>query len=388
MRNKKSQSRHGSIYLITLITVAAIVSMVLIGVRLRASANDQSAIIEQMSIGSMGVLSGSEYALELMDSDPMWKVTAQTGSAYTPFTLNGVTYSGTILDADTAVAPTYGTTTYRMVSSSQLDTVSSSASIDVLTSKYDYIKHLEKLSAIHYWPLNEQSNPATAFDLIGLCDGAYLDPNAAAGDMNDEAGYVPVFVDSNDHISVPFKIDFKQQVGAVSLWMKFTGSFSSNTHGLLGMQYQAGGLPTLNIAIWEDRFYAYIDNDNVISYSKFIITGSGTVLADTWQHIVLSWDSSGMHLYVDGIEEASTSTNTGGVDTARWDQGGEQPLLLGGAFVLVGGGASQAGTIGSVGHIAYFSSSMTPAQVSELSAIKPDKLFFSLVQDSWVRVFE
>lgn len=379
-------SRRASIYLVTLITVAAIVSMILIGVTLRSASNTQSALIEEMSESSNGVLDVAEYSFQKITSDSQWKTNAQTGMVLSDFPFGDSTYTSTILDADTGVLPTYDTTTYRVTVAAESDIVSNSASIDVFTSKYDYITLLQSISATHYWPLDERSNPANAVDGIGTYTGAYLVPSVAGKSTNDEGGLVPVFADANDYISVPWGNDFDVNSGSFSMWVKRTGSDDFNNFSFLGMDYKLNEEPSINMAIQDDNVFVYIDETGDDTGTE-LSTTSGPITLGVWHHVVVCFGASGLCIYVDGVERAWNNLCKDGLSTGGGPNG-KQPLRIGSGFNMFRVDNPEDGFVGSISHVVFFDKHLNIAQIANLAAIKPDLLSFSLVDNTWVRVFE
>jgi archaellin len=388
MPSPLSQSRSGSIYLITLITVAAIVSMVLIGVSLRTASNTQSALIEEMAEGSMGVIDAGEIAFEHITTDPIWRVTAQSGTVFAPVTPNngGNTMESTVVDSTTSLLPTYDTTSYRLTLKSSKGTTADTSQIDLLATQYDYLTYLQALPLKHYWPLNEHSNPTTAVDLNGNYDGTYQSPAVGGASYNEEGGPVPVFASANDQVQVPYGKDFISGNGSISLWMKLTNTDQWASSGVLGMLYKTGGYPSINLTVWKFELSAYVSNDGSFKLGNTITTSGKAVAPNTWHHVVMTWGSKGLFLYLDGTEQVKKTSVTESPGTAKANKGGEQPMHLGGGYSLLS--KAENGFDGSVAHVAMFDKQLKASEVAALAAIKPDLRTYSIVPDTWQRLYD
>ena len=388
MHTPHTQSRSGSIYLITLITVAAVVSMVLIGVSLRTANNIQSALIEEMAEGSMGVIDAGEIAIEDINTDPIWRVTAQSGTVFAPVTPNngGNTMESTVVDASTSLLPTYDTTSYRLTLKSSKGTTADTSQIDLLATQYDYLTFLQTLPLKHYWPLNEHSNPTTANDVEGKYDGTYQVPAAAGGSYNDEGGPVPLFASANDHVQVPYGSDLTNSNGSISFWMKLTNTDQWASSGVLGMLYKTGGYPTINLSIWKFELSAYISKDGSFKIGNFVTTTGQAIVPNTWQHVVVTWGGKGLCLYLDGVEVANKKSLTESPGTEKADKGGEQPMHLGGGYSMLT--KAEDGFDGSIAHIAMFDKELKASEVAALAAIKPSLRTYSIVPDTWQRLYD
>ncbi len=388
MSRYADSSRRGSIYLITLITVVAIVSMVLIGVSLRSSGNTRSALIEEMAKGGNGVLDASEYAIKVIESDPLWRLAAQSGKVFEKMAVGDMSYSATVVDGGTGTKPVYTTSTYRVIATAEKSTAKSSASIEILATEMDYAAYLRTMGAVHYWALDESSNPPQAIDQIGLYHGSYLKPSVAGAGYNDEAGLVPVLADDNDYVSVPWGESFEIENGTIAMWVKCTGASKWSNYSFLGMDYKLNGVPAINMAIWGYGIKVYINDEGEYRWSSALSTPLDTIAPNTWHHVAMIWGDKGLAIYIDGVERASKGSNTNGLKSAKAGDGGEQPLHIGAGYNTSVPSTPEDGFDGSVAHVAIFDVQLNPAQIAELAAIKPDKLNLSLVEDSWVRVFE
>jgi len=383
-------TRHGSIYLVTLVTVAAIVSMIFIGLSLRTANNSKSALIELTVESGMGVFDATEVAFEHITTDPIVRVNAQAGTIFGPLEVNkgGNILTSTVVDSATGLKPTYDTLTYRVNVNSSNDIANANAQIDVLATPYDYLTYLGKLNIKHYWPLSEHSKPTQAFDVEGSYHGKYWDPAVAGASYNEEGGPVPVFADANDFVTIPYDGDFKQSEGAISLLVRLTGTDKfGQSYAILGTIFQTDE-PALNVALHRNAVYTYLNDTGVYNSRYLLNTAMDTITVGQWHHIVVSWGLAGLSIYIDGRLMANDSSNTAELSTAKNALGGEQPWLFGGGYNMFRSPPPKDGFLGSVAHVALFDKQPIDSQVASLAAVKPDLRTYSLVADSWVRVFE
>jgi hypothetical protein len=383
----KHNSR-GSVYLVTLITVAAIASMVMIGMTLRSATSSKSTLIEEMSKTNTDILNAAELTLQTVQSDTKWKTTAQSGVALPKQTINGITYASTVKDADTDTTPTDTTTNYTLMMSATQDSIQHVSELTINYDSIDYEAYVDDLSAEFYWPLTEPEKSANALEPISSNNGVYLDSNSGAG-TNDEGAPVPVFANSSDQVSVPWDSKFKQGRGSLSCWIKYTGpSNDYSVYPFIGMNYQSGGHPSLNISIFNTAVWAYTSDDGVHSYGRLAFTSSGAVKLNTWHHITITWGGSGgLMIYIDGALAGQNASNTLGIDTASKFSGGEQPLFLGSGYDIGSGSTPRKGFLGSLCHVVLYDNELTADEISDLAEIRPDEAFFGLVADSWTTVY-
>tara|TARA_R110002111_G_scaffold103594_2_gene160504 strand:- start:798 stop:1967 length:1170 start_codon:yes stop_codon:yes gene_type:complete len=384
-----NKSQRGGIYVVTLITVATIASMVLIGVNLRSSTNKQSALIEQMVEGSNGVLNAAELTIERVISDSAWKETAKTGVVFTDLAIADSIYTSTVVDADTRAKPDDSTTTYRVTVAANHDTAQSKAQFDIVNSTVDYLAYLKSLSALHYWQLNEEEKSSTAIDQMSdvPCNGSYLDINVPGVGTNTEGGVVPVFAGSSDHIEVDSCSNFRSLAeGTISLWMNLSGRSSLAYYGVFGKLAEVNGPAAISLCINATSLIAYIDDTERFGVSNFAQSGKGAITVGQWHHVAVSWGRNGLTVYVDGSVVAVNSSNTKELFSygGRWGD----TLKIGSGYVVSLLGNTQVGFEGSIAHYSVFGSQLSDSQIVEIAGVVPDLNEQKIIEDSWVQVFD
>ena len=383
-------SARGSIYVLTLLTVAAVGSMVLIGVTIRNASNAESSIIEIVNENGSGVMTAAEYAMQRISADPNWNQNAQKSTVFTDLEIGDRLYTCTVKDADTDSTVTDSTTRYLLTVQSSSGIANEQAEFVYVREKLDYHGFLQGYDLQHYWPLSETEKPTYAADLEGSYTGQYEDPNVAGQATNDEGGYVPVFQDSNDHIEVPWGGDFKQTQASMSMWVYFTGSDSMSAYGILGMLYQnrTDRAPTLSLYVFNNTLLAYLCEDGSYSVSNFTFGSAKAFTSKEWHHVAITWHhSNGFKMYLDGALLQSNLSNTDGIDTSVFF-GGYQPLLIGGGYNIYSSSWDEVGFEGSVAHVALFDLELSSNEVKEIASYKPDLTADSLDPNTWVRVYE
>lgn len=382
--------RSGSIYVMTIITVAAITSIVLIGISLRNSFNSKALIIEQQHINAEATLSSSEYAIAQVLQDKQWATTAQSGKVFSDFTLGETTYTAAVTDTDTSTTPTYGTTSYHFELQSVSGIADERTAFDVEYTRFDYASFIDSMSAISYWPLNEYDSPTTAEDALFVRDGTYQKPEVAAATTNEEGAPVPEFNDAWDHVEVPWSGNFRKNNGSISMWIYHTNTNALDISGIFGCLYDSwGSAPTISIFILNNALIAYVDEDGDYDYGQFAITSANKIKLNQWHHILVNFGNTyGLQIYVDGQLEAQNTGNTEGIDTAAYAFGGRQPFRIGSAFGVYSSYTTNEGFKGSIAHVAFLEDSLTADQAAEIAKTVPDDVSVDFLQDTWVGVFD
>lgn len=378
--------QRGSIYVLTLLTVAAVGSMVVIGVSVRTATSAESTITEQVNTNNDGIVSAAEYAIAKIESDANWATNAQKGSVFSDFTLGDRTYTSSVLDDTDGSTPTDSTTDYRVRVNSSNGIASESASFVMKVQKQvNYQGLLKNEAAKFYWPMNEASGETVALEAFNGQNGNYQAKSSVGAGQNDEGGVVPVFNDSADHISVPYDSGFDNGKGAFSLWMKHENTNQFKTTGVLGYRFNGTSrVPTLSVIVIARSLIVMVCEDGIYNISKFTYTGSNTILDNTWHHIAINYGSdTGVQIYIDGTLEGANSGNRDGIKSDRG-----HPLLIGAGYGITMFGHTEDGFIGSLGHLAVFHDPLTSDQIELLSTTKPDANELKLVKNSWAPVYD
>lgn len=382
---KHSPRSAGSVYLVTLITVAAIASMVLVGVKLRSSTNTQSTLVTEMSKNTNSTHSAAEYLLESIANNDQWSTKAESGIAFNDFTIDDINYSATVTDAETDTKPDSDTTNYHVKVVSDANNARAAAQIEIKLAKNDYVQLLNDLHATFYWPLNDPEKSTEAEELLHSHNGTYNALTTASSGTNDEGAPVATFNASSDHIEVEWDNKLKQKEGTITMWIKYTGPSNSSTiRPFAGIKYQSGGNPTLNLAVIYNTLAVYIDDSGNYDFGHMLFSDAGDITPNQWMHIAMTWsNSSGLSIYIDGDKVGSNGSNTEGVNTALSYAGGNQPLLIGAGYHMYNSGTPLAGFVGEVAHVVFFDPLLSADEVANLASIKPDEIIFSVVEDSW-----
>ncbi|MEZ6164325.1 MAG: LamG-like jellyroll fold domain-containing protein [Phycisphaerales bacterium] len=383
-----SPNQRGSIYVLTLFTVAAVGSMVLIGVAVRSSTNSQSMIIEKMNANRSGVLDAAELAIAKISEDVSWPTKAQKGVVFEEFTIGDSTYSSSVIDADTLGAPTDSTENYRVKVTSVNGIAAESASLDINYTVFRYLDFLDRFNLSAYWPLDEAKSSTRADDPIAGRDGTYLAPSNAGTEINDEGGVVPVFKNSNDHVETPYDSDYSDdQEGTVTFWMKLTGSSTVTTYGIFGQRFTTNGMPAVSMTCIAGSLMAYMDDGGSYDTSHFAQTRSSTITVGQWHHVAMSWGPEGLCIYVDGTLQAQNKTCLEYWDTQNgfW---GQQPLIIGGSYIPAATSQPQVGFEGSIARFGMMQDQLSSTEIGQISAQQPDERTILLVENSWAAVYE
>lgn len=170
------------------------------------------------------------------------------------------------------------------------------------------------------WALEETSG-STAVDSMGLSNGTYRN-NPSLGQAGN-SGFATRFDGSNDFIEIAHDDAMLLDNGTISFWFK-----ADNTSGHQAMfskdssDYDTGG-----------HCHIYLDGSTLkvrfqSTSTSYTVQESG-ISSGTWYHVAFTFGSSGIKLYLDGVE-VDTDSYTGGMGTTSGGIGNYEPLAIGG----------------------------------------------------------
>ncbi len=158
------------------------------------------------------------------------------------------------------------------------------------------------LGMVSYWKFTEGSG-TIAYDSVGDNDGTLL---GGAGYASDGVcGYAVELDGIDDYIEVPDddSLDFTDEI-TIEAWIK--PSVTSQRYAVHKgwHQGQTGCGGPYSLDIYPGRVRAIvIEHDGTFHGA----TGTTNIVADTWQHIALTWDGTTVKAFYNGNKEGSTS---------------------------------------------------------------------------------
>jgi Tfp pilus assembly protein PilV len=173
---------------------------------------------------------------------------------------------------------------------------------------------------IHRWTLDELAE-TIAFDVIAGVNGEYHNGTQQA--QVGIFGTAARFDGADDFIQIPHSDDMLIDEGSVSLW--FRPEIVSGRQGLFSKDAESRGTGGhLTLYAHNKRIKVRLD-----SATKNNQIESGDVLApDQWTHVVVSFGTSKVRLYING-EFAREETYTGGLGSSSGGAGNHEPIVLG-----------------------------------------------------------
>jgi WD40 repeat protein len=189
----------------------------------------------------------------------------------------------------------------------------------------DYGTVVLSMNPIGYWRLGESAGPNAA-DLGSVAnDGTY---NVVAfgetGAITGDSDTAVRFDGSNSYVEIPHDDAYLLDDGSLQLWFNFAanpslrqGIWSKDANG-----YVTGG--HLSVFLQTDgslrvRLQGQSSDDNV---------NSSALTPGQWHHVIVTFGSRGMELYVDGTL-ADTDPYTGGLGTTSGGPGNYEPAAVG-----------------------------------------------------------
>ena len=248
------------------------------------------------------------------------------------------------------------------------DTLTGGAGDDVLSDTGSGIQHtVSALDPISYWRLEETSG-TTATDSAGTENGVFKSTPTRGVAGFDGTSLATRFNGSNEFIEVAHDPAFALASGSIQAW--FNTDNQSATQGIFSKDssgFDTGG--HLNIQISSEDIEVRLQSVN----SSFEVESTGNLIhSDTWHHVVFTWGTGGMKLFLDGTLVDSDGYG-GGLDTSSGGTGNFEPIAIG--ATTTGSGNLTTNTAanffdGEIDEVAVFGTQLTASQVEDLYATR------------------
>ncbi|MFN3168488.1 MAG: LamG domain-containing protein [Phycisphaeraceae bacterium] len=272
------------------------------------------------------------------------------------FTMNNATIVGSIHSADDVVLNN-GSAIYGSLTNEDDLTLNDSA------------LHLELATAPP--DVGASTTPTVAEDTAPLGNDGTVSGSPISG-VAGQHGTAFEFDGSGDYVEIPHDDSYLMQGGTFSVWFKADvisgqrGLFSKDSSG-----YDTGG----HFSVWLDGSQIEVRMQSTDA-SNFVSSGSGSIVAGQWYHVMFAWGEEGMVLYLDGVE-VDTNSYTGGLGTTSGGVGNYEPIVL-------GANAWRTGNLNSVGLEHYFDGTLDDLRIynERLSADQALEIYNGAVEPS------
>ena len=234
-----------------------------------------------------------------------------------------------------------------------------------------YSTYVNGLSPLAYWRLDESSG-TTVYDETGTNDGTYINgPSLGQGGaLADEPAHTAVAFagtpnnDTGDYIEIADDPSYLIDEGAIQLWFNTSDVtqdaylFSKDASGTVSGGHVQIGLNAASHVIVRLQ-------DTATSYN---VESTTALTANEWHHVVFTFGSGGMQLYVDG-QLVDTDAYTGGLGTSSGGTGNIEPIVIGASSATSVSGTGNPTTDhfgGWIDEVAMFGAELTAEQIREL----------------------
>lgn len=216
-----------------------------------------------------------------------------------------------------------------------------------------------------HWPLDVCSVDGTGGEIIDVSDSGLNNHGRTLGgpEIDPESKFCQAikFLGNDEHINIPHSGNYATTDGGVSFWYKRKsgingdmGVFSKDSGG-----HDAGGHLTMwskSNRSFEVRHQHYEGGNARTEYLT-----SGTLADDVWHHVMYTWGSDGMRLYVNN-QLVAQDPSTAGLEN------NPEPIIIGASAIYTGDNVSSPNSLeqffaGDVDDIRFYSTNQPQASV-------------------------
>lgn len=223
---------------------------------------------------------------------------------------------------------------------------------------------------IAHWPMDLCSLDGTANEVVDVANGynGYAQDGASVLETGKFC-QTSEFSGFGEHLYLNNVDAFDVDEGAVSMWFKMPDLSFYNTQSLGGQTlisrdayaYNGGGGHFTLLVQSNGSLASRHQSTNSTAYA---VTGASIVSEGTWHHVVYTWGSEGLKIYLDGVLNGSNTSFTYGTDN-------DEPIVIGAnAYTSETGDSSPANLTdffqGQIDEVKYYEIQIDATKVSDL----------------------
>lgn len=379
-------SERGSVYVAVLAVVSAVAVLTLSGVALRRALHERAQVGGRVSEARRLAQSGAELAIHGAETDPAaFHAGALDGLVLPSTSLGDGRLRVTIEDDDTGVAPTSGTTNFRVVSEASVSEARSRLGFVLTKPPDEMTRAVTDLGAIAYWALDEV-NSAVADEPIGGRDGTYQAPASAGADVHAHGNAAPRMDWITEAVRVPHDSAFQTANGTVAFWVRFDLLPVAGTQFGAVVKERTTANSSMDLAFWIDSSNLNFKLQNSTNQGTTISCAVSKITAGRWHFIAGTWGSTGMNLYLDGSLVANSRKSHGMNVVLLTRFANTQDWYFGLRNQPYGSYSQFWPTYGSVARVSLFDRGLTESEVNRLYQASTVKGLIEIEEGSFARV--
>lgn len=377
--------RRGGVYVLVLVVTALVTGMVMLGLRAAMAVNSQGVVVGDSIAARHRAASAVELGLDRVLNETDWRVSRASGAWIGDLDLGGGRVRLVVDALDGGSYSEDASEPVRLTGEGRVggarSVVRARVGMAGLGTR-DFIEALYDGRPLAYWPLHGVSGSGYEADevrgnsLSASWSGDEIVPGAVPGLGLDTA---PWFSGAGSMVAA--SRDAYTRVRSVSVWFR-----AEDVTGLRGVVTRdasgRGDGGRWEIAVYNGELQSLFD-----TVSRTVTLSGGVVEAGRWHHALLTVDSGGARLYLDGVRvdqwgsiffsaelEACSPSESIRVGVSRRTQSAD------------GSGTNH--FRGSISHLALLERSRDDSQVRALFEAHPPPARYVVVTDSWERVVE
>jgi len=357
------RTRHGSIYVVVLVTIASVAMMVLAGIALRRTDQHASYLHADALHAERGAESGIAYTdLVVRDHDAFMK-SAPGGSILDGVALGDASVSVSVLDDDSGGA--VGASTDRMVSVSRAE---AGGARSIVSRSYEYTSAYHRLAleygAVAYWPLDESTGEDHADELVQRLEAPFPDPDQAGVFTHGHGNAAPEFSNESEIVVAPHDDAYAVSALTVTLWVRSEGG--AGVQGVIAKESPSVDDAPQHAMYFEDGHLHHRLTIHNANYYKELVADRSLFEDRGWHFVAVTIGTEDrMRLYVDGQLVDSNPSGHLGLTFSQFTN--RFPWTIGGRRDDAGGaGFLDDNLDGSVARVAVFGDELDEDQIDAL----------------------
>jgi len=378
-------SRRGSVYVVVLSVVALIVLLGLSAMIALRSQRRMNQAQQETVQARLAARSAVDLALETVASDPDWRSRLTGGKLFDGVTLGPGSISVSLTEKPYGAARTDADTLLTVIGHGEVGGAMQRAGGDfrfALPQDDPIRAAVLARDPIAYWPLQETGGSFVA-DVVGRAHGKAYNDTALGVEGIHDLRLAADFQGTGQLIRMPHHTGLSPDRGSVVVWFRCPDT--NDEQGILAKAVKDrlnGG----HLSLWLNSRKI---NYQLQSVSSDFRIEAGGLQDGRWHHVVATFGSPGMRLYLDGTLVGSDSY-AGGLGASSGGTGNAEPLIIGlradkteNPFTKI-----EKPLRGQVSDVAFFDFVLTSDDARSLYDAGSNRPSRRLVPGTWRRVVE
>ena len=382
--------RRGSVYLAVVTVVAAVTTLTLTGIALRKHIHDAAIAPIDAAAAQRTALSAAEIVVHQAWTEmDAFRASAATGVLFQQVPTDPGMISASVADADSGGLPTTATKRFRVITDAEVGRARYRLGMTLEIPEDPLSERIRSIpSAVAYWPLDEV-NTTVAEEMIAGRNATYALASMAGSQTHSHGNPAPRMFWNTEYARAAHDNAYELASGSLVFWARFDAKPTAAGYRMYAISKEVTRTSGMTLGVYLDNASLVFELDNRSSSGTSITVPTSQIIAGQWHHIAVTWGSSGMEIYLDGVRRSRNSGARHGMNFVLLARAANTSDWHFGVRDLPESIYSHSSPIvGSVARVALFSAQLSGTQIDSLRQSSSSIQGIQPVRGSFARVVD